>query len=266
MKNCGWQAEIFHKEFFPMQVHRDVIVRFCEQFLKADQFQDFCKNGIQVEGCDQVERIITGVSFSRPLIEAAIQRKAHMIIVHHGIFGSQYGNPPVIKGFNRERLKLLLANDISLCGFHLPLDAHPEIGNNISLCRLLGVAKTKPFGVGFIGELRKPVDFKIWLKTVEQKLGVNAFAIAAGPAKSRRVAIISGGASPEYKMAAELDADTFLCGDIREEHVRSIEETGINFINAGHYNTEKLGVQNLGRLIAREFKVSVEFVDIACSI
>jgi dinuclear metal center YbgI/SA1388 family protein len=249
-----------------MQVHRDAIVKYCEQFLKVDQFQDFCKNGLQVEGCDRVERIVAGVSFSRALIEAAIQRKAQMIIVHHGLFGSPFGNPTVIKGFSRSRLKLMLANDINLCGFHLPLDAHPTIGNNISLCRLLGVAKTKPFSVGFIGELRKPVDFKAWLKTVEQKLGVKAYAIAAGPAKSRRVAIVSGGASPEYKMAAELGADSFLCGDIREEHVRSIEEIGINFINAGHYNTEKLGIQNLGRLIAGEFKVSVEFVDIACSI
>jgi dinuclear metal center YbgI/SA1388 family protein len=249
-----------------MHANRDAIVKFCEQYLKVEAFQDFCKNGLQVEGCDRVAQIVTGVSFSHRLIEAAIQRKAQMIIVHHGIFGNPFGNPPVIKGFIRNRLKLLLVHDISLCGFHLPLDAHPAIGNNISLCRLLGVAKTKPFGVGFIGELSKPVDFKTWLKTVEQKLGVHAYALAAGPAKSRRVAIISGGASPEFKMAAELGADTFLCGDIREEHVRSMEETGINFINAGHYNTEKLGIQNLGKLIAGKFKISVEYVDIPCSI
>jgi dinuclear metal center YbgI/SA1388 family protein len=249
-----------------MQASRDAIVEFCAQYLKVDTFQDYCKNGLQVEGGDSVERIVTGVSFSRRLIEAAVQRKAQMLIVHHGIFGSQFGTPPVIKGFIRTRLKLLLENDISLCGFHLPLDAHPSIGNNISLCRLLGVARTKPFSVGFIGELIKPVDFKNWLKTVEQTLDVKAFAIAAGPATIRKVAIISGAASPDFKIAAELGADTFLTGDIREDHVRSIEETGINFIHAGHYNTEKLGIQNLGRLIARKFKISVDYADIPCSV
>jgi dinuclear metal center YbgI/SA1388 family protein len=249
-----------------MQVSRDAIVKFCEQLLNVEKCQDYCKNGLQVEGCNKVERIVTGVSFSLQLIEAAIQRKAQMLIVHHGIFSGQFDNPPVIKGTNRSRLKLLLANDISLCGFHLPLDANPRIGNNISLCRLLGVANAKPFELGFIGELRKPVDFKVWLKTVERKLGVKAYAIAAGPAKSRRVAIISGGASPFFRNAVELGADTYLCGDIREEFVRAIEETGVNFIHAGHYNTEKLGVQNLGKLIAKEFKVPVEFVDIPCNI
>ena len=249
-----------------MKVNRDAVVKFCEQYLGVEKFQDFCKNGIQVEGGEKIERIVTGVSFSRQLIEAAIFRSAQMIIVHHGIFGNQLGNPPVIKGFNRDRLKLLLENDISLCGFHLPLDAHPEIGNNISLCRLFGVAKTKPFGVGFIGDLAKPLDFNALLATVESKLGVAAFAIPAGPAKSRKVAIISGGASSEFKTAAELGADTFITGDIREEHVRAIEETGLNFISAGHYNTEKLGIQNLGRLIARKFSIPVDYIDVACSI
>ncbi len=249
-----------------MQVNRDAIVKFCEQYLEVAKCQDFCKNGLQIEGCEKVEKVVTGVSFSRRLVEAAVRSKAQMMIVHHGIFNNQFDNPPVIKGVNRDRLKLLLSNDISLCGFHLPLDVHPLIGNNISLCRLLGITKPKPFEVGFIGELSKPVDFKILLKTVERKLGVKAFAIAAGPAKCQRVAVISGAASQGYVMAAELKADTYICGNIREEHVRAIEETGINFINAGHYDTEKLGVQNLGRLIAKEFKVSVEFVDVPCSV
>jgi dinuclear metal center YbgI/SA1388 family protein len=249
-----------------MPASRDTITEFCEQYLKVDKFQDYCKNGLQVEGCDRVERIVTGVSFSRQLIEAAVERGAQMVIVHHGIFGGHFDSPPVIKGPNRGRLKLLLANDISLCGFHLPLDAHPSIGNNISLCRLLGIARTRPFEVGFIGRLSKAVEFKTWLKIVEHKLGVKVFAIAAGPSKSRKIAVIAGAASSGYKIAAELGADTFLCGDIREEHVRAIEETGINFISAGHYNTEKLGIQNLGMLIASKFKVSVEFVDVPCSV
>jgi dinuclear metal center YbgI/SA1388 family protein len=249
-----------------MPAERDAIVKFCEQYLKVDKFSDYCKNGLQVEGCHTIERIVTGVSLSRRLIEAAVLKKAQMVMVHHGIFGNQFDNPPVIKDPNRGRLKLLLANDINLCGFHLPLDAHPLIGNNISLCRLLGVSNTKPFEVGFIGSLIKPVEFKSWIKTVERELGVRVYAVAAGPVKSRRVAIISGAASAGYKIAAELGADTFLCGDIREEHVRAIEEIGVNFINAGHYNTEKLGIQNLGRLIAKKFKVSAEFVDIPCDV
>lgn len=231
--------------------------------MKVKDVEDHCHNGLQVEGAKEVKKIVTGVSLSKKLIEAAIEKKAQMIMVHHGLFRSLF-ELRQIKGIFRNRLKLLLANDINLVGFHLPLDAHPEIGNNISLCKLLGVLKnTEPFDVGFIGELAEEMNFADFVNLVNEKLNVKAYSLPAGPVNSKKIAIISGGASPDYKEAAELGADTYICGDVREEIPRGVEEIGINFINAGHYNTEKLGVKNLGELIAKEFDLEVEFVDIA---
>jgi dinuclear metal center YbgI/SA1388 family protein len=249
-----------------MPADRTAIVAFCQRYLKVKEFKDGCVNGLQVEGTPLIGRIVTGVSWSKQLTQAAIDRTAQMIIVHHGIFENQFSHPPVVEGIVRRRLKPLLQHDINLCGFHLPLDAHPVIGNNASLCRLLGVGRLKPFEVGYIGELPRPVAFKTLRAAVDKRLGVKSFVIDAGPKKVRRVAIISGGASPDFEQAARLGADVFLCGDVREEVVRAVEEAGIHFINAGHYNTEKLGIQNLGKLIRRRFKIPVDFVDIPCEV
>ncbi|MDO8260471.1 MAG: Nif3-like dinuclear metal center hexameric protein [Candidatus Magasanikbacteria bacterium] len=249
-----------------MQADRKLIVKFCEEYLKVKDFEDYCVNGMQVEGKDKVKKIVTGVSFSQELIEAAIVKNADMIIVHHGIFIYPIGKPPVIKGNMRNRLKLLLENDINLLGFHLPLDAHPVIGNNISLCNLFGVKKVKPFAVGFCGELEKPMDFKKFSEMVAKKLEVKLFTMNEGAEKVKRVGIISGGSSSRVETLDDFGIDTFICGDIKEDVVWSIKETKINFINAGHYNTEKLGVQNLGKLIAKKFKVDVEFIDIPCEV
>jgi len=249
-----------------MMIHRDTIIEFCRRYLQVDKFQDDCLNGLQVEGSPKVEKIVTGVSLSQKLIAAAVKRKAQMIIVHHGIFSEALGRPPAIKGVLKERLRLLLEHGINLAAFHLPLDAHPQIGNNISLCRLLGVTRPRPLDVGFMGRLPKPLTFQSWLDLVNKRLGVKAFSIPAGPKHIKCVAVISGGASPEFEKAKQAGADTFLCGDVREHIVRAVEEAGINFINAGHYNTEKLGVQNLGKLLAKKFNLAVEFVEIPCDV
>lgn len=254
-----------------MAVERKKIVEFCEQYLKVKNFKDYCVNGLQVEGASSVEKIITGVSLSKKLIEAAIEKNAQMIIVHHGIFGNQLGTPPAIKGYIRGRLKMLLENDINLCGFHLPLDAHPEIGNNISILKILGLKKTASINtpdygeIGFIGET-KPMEREKFVRLVNEKLKTKSYVIPAGPKLVRRVGVISGGASPEFRLAQELGADTYICGDVRESIVRAVEESGINFINAGHYNTEKLGVINLGNVLAKKFKIRVEFVDVVCEV
>lgn len=249
-----------------MQVETKKIVKFCEDYLKAKDFEDYCINGLQIEGAQKVSKIITGVSLSRKLIEIAIKKRAKMIIAHHGIFLNDVPSPIQLKGYIKDRVKLLLENNINLCGFHLPLDAHPIIGNNISLCKLLGIKNIKPFYVGFVGELEKPINFSDFVEIVNKKLNTKSFTIPAGPEKVKRIGIVSGGASPEFNRAVELGADTYISGDVREEIVRKVEEAKINFINAGHYNTEKLGIQNLGDLIARKFSVRVEFIDVPCDI
>jgi dinuclear metal center YbgI/SA1388 family protein len=245
-----------------MQVDRNKIVKFCEEYLKVKDFEDYCVNGLQVEGTEKIERIVTGVSLSKKLIETAIDKKAQMIMVHHGIFKDLIGVPPAIKGYIKNRLKLILENNINLLGYHLPLDAHPEIGNNISLCRILGLKSNKPLDVGYIGELSGLKDFKKLVVEVNKKLKVGSYALAHGPKMIKRVAIISGGSSPDFEIAKEAGADVFICGDMREQIPSASSEVGINIINAGHYNTEKLGIQNLGKLVEEKFGVKVEFVDV----
>jgi len=245
-----------------MPVKRDKIIRFCDEYLKIKDFEDGCFNGLQVEGREDVSKIVTGVSVSKALIKKALERHADIIMVHHGFFVGDILSPLRLTGFQKERVKLLLENDMNLAGYHLPLDAHPVIGNNISLCKMLLVKKVKPFDVGFIGELEKEMDFEKFKKKVEVQLCTHSFAIAAGKKKVKKVAIVSGGDSPDFENAFFAGADVFITGDIRESVVRKIEEVGINFINAGHYNTEKEGVRNLGEMVAKKFKIEVEFVDV----
>ena len=245
-----------------MKVQVKKIISFCEEYLKTKDFKDNCHNGLQVEGTSDVSRIVVGVSISEKLIREAIKVKAEMIMVHHGIFSMSLPNPPVFKNFMRTRLKLLLENNINLVGFHLPLDANPVIGNNISLCKVLGVKNTKAFYLGFIGELNKEVRLVDFVKTIDKKLDTNSFVVSSKRAKVKKVAIISGGAANDFEAAGDLGVDTFICGSIDEHIVRAVEEMDINFINAGHYNTEKLGIINLGAVVAKKFGVKVEFVDV----
>ena len=244
---------------------RDAIVKFCQEYLNVKAFADHCHNGLQVEGLPEVRKIVTGVTFSMALAEAAVARGAQMIMVHHGICSKAVGQPPQIGGVLKERLKVLLQEDLSLCGFHLPLDAHAKIGNNVGLCKLLGVSKLKPFDVGYIGSLAKSVAFETFVRLVEKRIGVKAIAIAAGPKQVKRVAVLSGGSSGYVEDAARAGADLFLGGDLVESAVRTIDELGINFIGGGHYNTEKLGILNLGKLVSKKFGIPAEFVDIPCS-
>ena len=248
------------------------IIEYCEKYLETDKWHDYCHNGLQVEGAAKVGKFISGVSLSRDLVNYAIKKNVRLIIVHHGIFQSDVPSIPQFKGILRERLKLLLSNNINLLGFHLPLDAHPVIGNNISLLKLFGLKKTDEIdspgygAIGYIGEYGEAMKRDDFINLVNDRLETSSYVIPAGPNRIRRVGIVSGGAEGDYAIAAEMGADTFLCGQIKENVVRAIEETKINFINAGHYNTEKLGVQNLGNLIAKKFGIKHEFVDIPCDV
>ncbi len=250
---------------------RDEIVGFCADFLKVREFEDYCHNGLQVEGRAELEKIVTGVSLSERLIRAGIEKKAGMIIVHHGVFADQLGKPPVVKGVFRNRLKLLLSHDINLLGFHLPLDAHPQIGNNISLCKLLGLENIEPVDIGFQGELKQTMDLDDFVDTIRQNVSKSIVpekdvVRSAGSPKVSKVGVVSGGASNYYEKFEGTGIDTFLCGDLRENVVREVEELGINLINAGHYNTEKFGVRNLGQKVAGEFNIDVEFIDVPNSV
>jgi len=245
-----------------MSVKRNKIIEYLNEYLKVDDFKDGCYNGLQIEGKENILKIVTGVSLSQRLIGEALKKNADMMIVHHGFFTDSVPSPLQLKGIMKNRIKMILENNINLAGYHLPLDVHPLIGNNISLTKLFGAKKCKPFDVGFVGELDKEMDFDKFVRLVEKKLDVKSFVLPYGKKKIKTVAVISGGASPYYRQAIEMGADVFVTGDMRENVVREAEEIEMNIINAGHYNTEKIGIVNLGKLIKKKFKVGVEFVDV----
>ena len=243
-------------------VQRTEIIEYINDLLNISEFDDYCVNGLQVQGKDRINKIALGVSVSARLFEESVKINADMIIVHHGLFWKNSPSPFSITGVTRNRLALLIKNDINLCGYHLPLDAHPEIGNNAQILKELNIQIIEPVNVGFLGQISPAIERDDFVSLVDKKLGTKSMAFPFGPSKIEKVVTISGGSSYSYKLAVDCGADTFLAGDIKENIVRELEEYKMNFINAGHYNTEKFGIQALGEKVSQEFNISCEYIDI----
>lgn len=243
-------------------VKRNEILKYLDELLSVSEFDDYCVNGLQVEGKTDIKKIVLGVSVSKRFFEEAIRNNADMIIVHHGLFWKSDPSPMRLTGIMRERLALLIKNDINLCGYHLPLDAHPEFGNNAQIMSRLGIELLAPADVGFLGQLPQPMPFDEFSALLNDKLETRAQVFPYGPKMVQRIIVISGGSSNDYKIAVSLGADTFIGGDMRENIVRELEETGLNFFHAGHYNTEKFGVQALGEVISGKFNIPCQYIDI----
>jgi len=243
-------------------VNRNEIIAYINDLLKITAFDDLCVNGLQVEGKKEIQNIVLGVSVSGRLFQAAVHEHADMIIVHHGAFWKNAPSPYILTGFHGFRMSLLLKNDINLAAYHLPLDAHPEIGNNAQILKLLRMQPIQPVEVGFLAQLPSPMKLEKFVAIVNQELQTAAQIFPFGQPHAHRILVISGGSSRYYQLALNAHADTFLGGDMRENVVRELEEVGLNFIHAGHYNTEKLGVLALGDKLTREFSLNCKFIDI----
>ena len=241
---------------------RNEIIKYLNDLVQVSEFDDYCVNGLQVEGKKEIEKIVLGVSVSKRFFEEAIQNNADMIIVHHGLFWKSDPSPMRLTGIMRERLALLIKNDINLLGYHLPLDAHPEFGNNAQIMKRLQLETLAPVDVGFLGQPSSPISLKEFSNLVNDRLETSAQVFPYGPTTVQRVFVMSGGSSRYYDMAAAVGADTFVAGEIKENIVRELEEIGLNFIHAGHYNTEKFGIQALGQVISERFKIPCQFIDI----
>ncbi|WP_312141557.1 type 2 GTP cyclohydrolase I [Pantoea septica] len=232
------------------------------QQLNSGAFSDYAPNGLQVEGRTEVKTLITGVTASQALVDEAVARNVDAILVHHGYFWKS--EPAVIKGMKRNRLRALLTNDINLYGWHLPLDAHPTLGNNAQLAKLLDIeVKGEVQPLVFWGELATPLSGEALAQRIEEKLGRTPLHCGDNaPAQIRRVAWCSGGGQGFIDSAAAFGVDAYITGEVSEQTIHSAREQGLHFFAAGHHATERGGIKALGEWLASEHGLDVTFIDI----
>ena len=244
-------------------VLREDLRVYLDTLLEAVRFRDYCPNGLQVEGRGRVGRIVCGVTASQALIETAIERGADALLVHHGWFWKAEDGR--VTGFRKQRMARLLAHDINLFAYHLPLDAHVALGNNAQLALRLGWTVSGHFGeqdIGFVGVPPAPTLAGDLAQQMERVLGRQPLLIGDPKHPVARIAWCSGGAQDYFEAALATGADAFISGEISEQTVHLVRETGMAFIAAGHHATERYGVMALGAHLAEKFGVDCEFVDI----
>ena len=242
---------------------REELVDYLDGLLVPGKFRDYCPNGLQVEGRSEVVRLVAGVSASQALLDAAAARNADAILVHHGYFWK--GEDGRVTGIRRQRLSTLLANNINLLAYHLPLDAHPELGNNAQLAQRLGWVPEGRFGeqdIAWLGSLAEPCDLGAVESKVAQVLGRRPLVIGDAARPIRRIGWCSGGAQGYFEQAIALGVDAYLSGEISEQTVHLARESGVAYIAAGHHATERYGVQALAEHLGRQFGIACEFVDL----
>lgn len=237
-----------------------------DEILEPQKFRDYCPNGLQIEGRAEVHRLISGVTACQQLIDAAVAAEADAILVHHGFFWR--GESGVITGMKRRRIAALLASEVSLLAYHLPLDAHPEFGNNACLAQLLGIViegeldPGDPDLVGNFGSLADAMPVSQLLQRIERELQRPALHVGDSDVMVQRVAWCTGGAQGYIEQAIDIGADVFITGEASEQTVHIAREEGIQFIAAGHHATERYGVQALATAVAGEFDLEHSFIDI----
>lgn len=243
------------------------IVTHCNELLAIDHFKDYCPNGLQIEGKSEINRIVSGVTASQALIDAAIGQHADLILVHHGYFWR--GEHEAITGIKKSRIASLIKNDISLLAYHLPLDAHATLGNNAQLAQKLNLEVVDVFGnesqpVGVIARPLSSVARQAFANKVYEILGRQPVILSASRLSHyKKIAICTGAAQNYFESAIDAGADVFLTGEVSEQSYHLAMESGVDFYSAGHHATERYGVQALGEYLAKQFKLSHEYCEIA---
>jgi len=247
-----------------MSIALSVLVEEASRYLAVSGMPDYCPNGLQVEGRAEVRRIVSGVTASQALLDAAVEARADLVLVHHGYFWKSEN--PCVVGSMQRRLKTLLTHEMSLLAYHLPLDVHPEVGNNVQLARRLGVQVEGPLepgnprSVGLVGSLPEPMEPLDFARRVALVLQREPLLIeAARPI--RRLAWCTGAAQGYIEQAIAAGVDAYLTGEVSESTVHSARENGISFLAAGHHATERYGVQALGDYLASRFSIEHRFID-----
>lgn len=241
----------------------DVIVDYCNTLLRVNEFSDYCPNGLQVEGRAEVRRVISGVTASQALIDRAIEQQADALLVHHGYFWKN--ESPVITGIKRQRISALLENGISLLAYHLPLDAHDTLGNNVTLAAELElqVEGVNSGGLLWHGQLAQSMSAAALSQHIAQRLGREPLHLPAGSGREiRRVGWCTGGAQHYIEQAAAQGLDAYISGEVSEQTFHLAQELDIHYFAAGHHATESYGVQALAAHLAEKFGLQCEFIDV----
>ncbi len=246
---------------------RDEIIAFCDETLEIEKFGDYGPNGLQVPGRTKVTRVATAVSAHLASIAAAVDADADLLLTHHGLFWD-FHHRALTEAMAR-RLRLALGADLNVAGYHLPLDGHPEIGNNALLLRQLGfeplpgvIGEAKGRHIGAVGVRPEPIRADELFRLVESELDRKPLVFAEGPESISTIGIVTGAGASDIHRAIELGLDAYLTGEPSEHVMADAREGGIHFIAAGHYATEICGIRALGDLVARRFGVEHEFLDL----
>jgi dinuclear metal center YbgI/SA1388 family protein len=247
-------------------VTRQALLNACTELLQPARFKDYGPNGLQVEGAETIRHIVSGVTASRALIEAAIDAKADAIFVHHGLFWR--GQDGTVTGWMKQRLQLLLAHNINLLAYHLPLDAHPELGNNAQLGKRLGLQVQGTFGEQDLGLWGARADGQVFANAqalasvVSTALQREPVAVQTPAREIRKVAWCTGGAQSYFEAAIAAGVDAFITGEISEPQAHLARETGVAFLACGHHATERYGSPAVAAHVAKQLGITHQFIEI----
>ncbi len=248
-------------------ITRTDLLSYLETLLSPEQFQDYCPNGLQVAGREAISTLVTGVTASQALLDAAMAAGADAILVHHGYFWK--GEDPCVTGLKQQRLRTLLLNDVNLLAYHLPLDGHAELGNNVQLAKVLGIAVSGSImGTGspelaLQGQLPTAQSAEAVAAMLADKLGQAPLLLAGHTRPIKTVGWCTGAAQGYLEQAAAAGLDAFISGEASEQTTHLARELGITYFAAGHHATERYGVQALGAHLAVQFGIEHQFIDIA---
>lgn len=241
------------------------VVQFLDEYLRINEWGDKSRNGLQVEGSSEVEKIAFAVDACMESFEMAKQANADMLVVHHGLI---WGGIEYVRGIVARRLRFLLENGISLYAAHLPLDAHPEIGNNAQILKILGIEIAEPFGsyhgstIGYAGTFGESKSVDEIVSIIEKSLNTEVKLLRFGRDEVRKVGVVSGKGAFVISQAIDSDLDLLITGEAEHEAYHLAKEGGLNVIFAGHYATETVGIKALMDVVKNKFDVEVEFIDI----
>jgi dinuclear metal center YbgI/SA1388 family protein len=247
-------------------ISRDHLAAYLDEYLEAGKGRDYGPNGLQVEGKAEIRKVVTGVSACLELFVRAREAGADAVLVHHGLFWE--GLPRTLTGFQYRRVAELIRSEINLLAYHLPLDRHPELGNNAVAAALFGLDEIVPFAlhdglpIGFSGTFPEPVSPEALLARCREVYAQEPLAFLGGPQEIRSLGIVSGGGQREVYTAISAGLDAYITGESTEWVMNVAREGGIHYLAAGHYATERLGVRALGEHLRERFGLDVEFIDV----